>query len=203
MAAMTMVESIIQTAADNAKNVLDTVESGINEFTNSQDDIVVTDHSNITQRTLQMVDIIAGTIVRAPIEFASTTPTIPNLTRARPEAYLIPQAWADLASRLEDSGLEVQTLDATFHGTVEALNITSVNFGDTYYEGVVPVAVTTETILRDIELPVGSFLLSTRQKNAGLAFVALEPENIDSYVSSNIIPVTEGEQYPIFRSIGS
>ena len=203
VAALTMVESIIQTAADNADDVFATIEGGIDDTINSQEDIVITDYSNITQRTFQMVDINNGSVVQAPIEFASTTPKTANLTRSRPEAYLIPKAWADLASRLEVSGLEVQTLDYTFRGTVEALNITSVVFDDTYYEGVVPVRATTEAMMTEVELPPGSFFVSTRQRNAGLAFVALEPENIDSYVSFNIIPVEEGDEYPIFRVMSS
>jgi hypothetical protein len=50
-------------------------------------------------------------------------------------------------------------------------------------------------------LPAGSFLVSTRQKNAGLALNALEPENIDSYASFNIIPLEVGDEYPIFRVV--
>lgn len=41
--------------------------------------------------------------------------------------------------------------------------------------------------------------MSTRQKNAALAFIALEPENIDSYVTFNYIPLETGDEYPIFR----
>ena len=59
--------------------------------------------------------------------------------------------------------------------------------------------VTTEAKEREIELPTGSFRVSTRQRNAALAFIALEPENSDSYVSFNIIPVERGDEYPIFR----
>lgn len=52
---------------------------------------------------------------------------------------------------------------------------------------------------REVVLPAGSFRVSTRQKNAALAFIALEPENIDSYVTFNIIPVSAGDEYPVFR----
>ncbi|KAH7146939.1 hypothetical protein B0J13DRAFT_441829, partial [Dactylonectria estremocensis] len=67
------------------------------------------------------------------------------------------------------------------------------------YEGYIPVMLTTKTGERYVELPAGSFLVSTRQKNAGLAIVALEPESVDSWTASNIIPVTTGDEYPIFR----
>ena len=201
--ALTMAESIIQTAADNAENVLSTVEAGIEEFVNSQEDIVVTDYANTMDRKFTMIEIGTGSLVQVPVKFASTTPTTANLTRARPEAYLIPKAWASLVSRLSDSGVEVQRLDYAFRGTVEALEITSLAFEDTYYEGVVPVTVTTTTVNIEVQLPVGSYLVNTRQRNAGLAFVALEPENIDSYVSFNIIPVAERDEYPVYRVVPS
>lgn len=199
VASLVMAEAIIQTAADNAERVYQTITNGIEDFINSNEDIVVTDSTTYADRTFQMVDVTNGSLVDAPVQFASTTPTTANLTRSRPEAYIIPRAWADLVARLEVSGLEATVMPQAFRGMVEALNITSVVFDDTYYEGVVPVTVTTSTVQKEVELPAGSFAISTRQRNAALAFVALEPENIDSYVAFNIVPVEEGDEYPVYR----
>lgn len=199
VSALTMVQSIVQTAADNAADVYETMTAAIADFVESTEDVVITDYSNIINRTFTMVNKSNGSVVQAPIRFAGTTPVIANLTRARPEAYLIPVSWPDLAQRLSDSGLEVQTLDYTYRGTVEALTIATAELATEYYEGTVQVTVTTEASEKEVELPAGSFLVSTRQRNAGLAFIALEPENIDSYVSFNIIPVAEGDEYPVFR----
>lgn len=196
---LVMVEAIIQTAADNRDQVIRAVEGAIENFVSAVEDVVVTDSTVSSDRNFQMIDIRNGSIINIPVRFASTTPTIANLTRARPEAYLIPKSWSDLAERLRVSGLEISSLSQTFRGRVEALNITSVTFDSTYYEGVVPVTVTTSPAEKEIELPAGSFMVSTRQRNAALAFVALEPENIDSYVAFNIIPVEEGDEYPVFR----
>ncbi|KAF9888942.1 hypothetical protein FE257_008111 [Aspergillus nanangensis] len=198
-AGLTMMGSIVQTAADNAEKVFKTVEGGIKEFMKSDEEIVITDYSETEIRPFTMVDVTNGSVVHPSVRFASTTPSLANLTRSRPEAYLIPVAWADLAERLRVSGLEVETLNEPFEGTVEALTITSAEIDTSYYEGVVGVTATTETSEREISLPKGSFRVSTRQKNAALAMVALEPENIDSYVSFNIVAVEEGDEYPIFR----
>ncbi|KNG89677.1 carboxypeptidase 2 [Aspergillus nomiae NRRL 13137] len=198
-AGLTMLGSIVQTAADNADKVLKTIEGGIKEFIASDDDIIVTDYSKTEIRPFTMVDVKNGSVVHPPVRFASTTPALANLTRSRPEAYLIPVAWADLAERLKVAGLEVETLDKPFEGTVEVLNITSAEVDTSYYEGVIRVTTTTEASEREVRLPEGSFRVSTRQKNAALAMVALEPENIDSYVSFNIVPVEKSDQYPIFR----
>lgn len=196
---LSMLEGIIQTASDNADEVRDVVEAGIAGFVNGKDDIVITDSSEGYMRNWTFVEYESGDLVQVPVEFYSTTPVIANLTRLRPEAYLIPRAWADIAARLEASGLEVQRLPYDYRDSAEALNITSVTFDDSYYEGAILTTVTTKSSERYIELPAGSFWVSTKQKNAALAFVALEPENIDSYVSFNIIPMEVGDEYPVYR----
>jgi hypothetical protein len=198
-AGLTMLSSIVQTAADNAEEVFTTVEGGIKKFINSNEDVIITDYSEVDIRPFQFVDKNTGEVTKAPVKFASTTPSFANLTRSRPEAYIIPVAWADLAERLRVAGLEVETLSEPFSGTVEALTVTSTSIETSYYEGVIRVTATTEASERELILPAGSFRVSTRQKNAALAFVALEPENIDSYVTFNIVPMEEGDEYPIFR----
>lgn len=144
-----------------------------------------------------------GSLVQLPTNWLSTTPTIANLTRSRPEAYLIPRTWSDLAIRLKESGVIVETLDYEYRGTVEAFRITSASPARAYYEGAIQVTVTTEPYQKEVHLPVGSFRVSTRQKNAALVFVTLEPENIDSYVRFNLIPVQTGDEYPIFRVLST
>jgi hypothetical protein len=198
-AGLTMAEAIIQTAADNADEVFETIEGGIEDFISGQDEIIVTDSSDTIERNYSFVDIESGDVVQRQINFSVTTPVNANLTRERPEAYLIPKAWYDVAERLRVFGLEVEELANPFVGQVETLNITSVEFASGYYEGTVLVTAETEPKTTEVELPAGSYLVSTRQKNAGLAFIALEPENIDSFVSFNILPVEVGDEYPIFR----
>ncbi|KAG8623347.1 hypothetical protein KVT40_008323 [Elsinoe batatas] len=182
-------ESALEYARANFDIVLSTIESARADFISSNADIVVTDYYTRTNRTFTLV----------PVDFFETTPSVANLTRARPEAYLIPRTWFDVVAKLRNFGLEVQELDYEYRGTVEALNITSSVLEDVIYEGTVLNSVTTSSFEREVSLPSGSFLVSTRQKNAGLAFIALEPENIDSFVAFNIIPLERGDEYPIFR----
>ncbi|KAI0201953.1 carboxypeptidase [Astrocystis sublimbata] len=199
--ALMMVSAILDIALEHFDEVYSRVENGIKEFITSNNDIVVTDHRNLTSRSVAFIDVTNGSLVHLPTNWLSTTPAIANLTRKRPEAYLIPRTWSELAVRLEQSGVVVETLDYEYRGTVEALNITSAFPAKAYYEGAIQVTVTTEPHQRHIHLPVGSFRVSTRQKNAALAFVTLEPENIDSYVRFNIVPVKAGDEYPIFREL--
>lgn len=193
------ISSILETAAFNFDHVYSTLERAAEEFINSDDDIVVTEHGVQGNRTFTFVDTTNGSIVQVPVRYTSTQPSVANLTRTRPEGYVIPRTYTDLVSRLSDSGVEVETLPDEFRGPVEVLNITSVRFGDGYDEGTVPVTVTTETYRKEILLPAGSFWVSTRQKYAGLAFATLEPESRDGYVTFGILPVAVGSDYPVFR----
>jgi hypothetical protein len=201
LAGLQMILGVLETARDHADHVYSTMESAIQEVVESEEDIIITDYTTYSNRTWTMVDRRSGEVVQLPVEFASTTPATANLTRARPEGYVIPRAWADVAERLRVSGLEVETMESAFEGEVEVYNITSSRLARTYYEGAVLNTVTTETLTQEVKLPVGSFWVSSKQKNAGLAFVTLEPENIDSYVSFGIVPVEVGDLYPIFRKV--
>ncbi|KAF2741965.1 Zn-dependent exopeptidase [Sporormia fimetaria CBS 119925] len=202
LAGLQMVLGVLETARDKSRDVLSTIEQGRRSFISGKEEIVVTDYTEYSERTYTFADRRNGDVVQLPVEFASTTPASANLTRARPEAYIIPRAWFDLAERLRVSGLEVETLRDGFKGQVEAYNITSISLADSYYEGEILNTVTTETITQEVDLPKGSFLVKTAQKNAALAFIALEPENIDSYVSFGVVPMEAvGDIYPVFRKV--
>ncbi|KAF2687174.1 Zn-dependent exopeptidase [Lentithecium fluviatile CBS 122367] len=200
-ASFQMILGILNAAKDHADEVYATIEGAIANFVESDEVIVVTDYATYSNRTWTMVDRRTGQVVQLPVEFASTTPATANLTRARPEGYVIPHGWADLAERLRVSGLEVETMEEPFQGEVEAYNITSSSLAKTYYEGEILNTVTTKSWTQEVALPAGSFFVSSAQKNAGLAFVALEPENIDSYVSFGIVPVEVGDIYPVYRKL--
>lgn len=200
-AGLQMILGVLDTARDQAEVVKATIEGAIAQVMESNEDIVVTDYTMFSNRTYKMVDRRTADIVQLPVEFASTTPANANLTRSRPSGYIIPRAWADLATRLEVSGLQVETMSHVFNGEVEVYNITSTRLSSSYYEGLVLNTVTTDASVKVVTLPAGSFYVSSRQKNAALAFVALEPENIDSYVSFSIVPMEVGDEYPVYRKI--
>jgi hypothetical protein len=196
---LTKISAALETARDRFDEVYDTIERAREEFINGNDEIVVTDYFEPIKRTFTMVDRRNGSVVQVPITFYQTTPSVANLTRARPEAYLIPRTWTDVVDKLANMGIQATKLDYEYRGTVEALNITSSELETTIYEGTILNTVTTEAMEKEVYLPTGSWLVSTRQKNAALAFIALEPENIDSFVTFNIIAMEAGDEYPVYR----
>lgn len=201
VAGITMARAVIETAAYHAAEVAAAVEGGRSAFIASTDPIVVTDNGVRQTRNYSMVEYETGAVTQVEIQWTSTTPAIANLTRSRPAAYIIPAAWSDLAERLRVGGVQVETMTERYEREVQVYNVLNATLERAYYEGAVRAAVVTNSTQRVVSLPPGSFRVSTRQKNAAIAFVALEPENIDSYASFNIVPVEEGDEYPIYREL--
>ncbi|KAF4964313.1 hypothetical protein FSARC_7758 [Fusarium sarcochroum] len=191
--------TLLDTAVSHFDDVYSTIEGSIESFVNSNDDIILSEHGSYIDRNFTFIDTTNGDIVQVPVNYSSTQPSTPGQKRSRPEGYLIPRTYSDLVSRLKDSGLEVQTLPYEYRGQVEVLNITSISFDTEYYEGTILATATTEPHDKVVNLPAGSFWISARQRNAGVAFAVLEPESKDSYVSFGLVPVSEGDDYPIFR----
>lgn len=198
-AGLTLVETLVQTAADNAAHVYATIEAARADFISNDQDIVLTDYLRPTNVSWTFVDAPSGTLVDVPVTFLNSTPAVANLTRARPEAYVFSRAWRDAADRLRAAGVVVEELRMGFTGRVEALNVTSAALAQAKYEGVARTTVATEPFDKLVSIPAGGYWVSTRQKNAAHAFNVLEPENIDSYATFNVLPVNAGDEYQVYR----
>lgn len=148
--ALIKLETILETARDNVRDVYESVENARTDFIRGTDDIVVTDYFTPINTTFPLVNRETGTVEQVPITLLETTPSVANLTRARPEAYLIPRTWSDVVEKLEILGLEVRTLEQEFRGSVEALNVTSSVLGGALYEGHVLNTVTTSPVQKEV-----------------------------------------------------
>lgn len=71
LSGLVMAKSILQTAVDNFDEVYNTIERGIRRFTNSRNDIVLTDKSPIMERTFGMLNITDASLFDYPIDFAT------------------------------------------------------------------------------------------------------------------------------------
>jgi hypothetical protein len=196
---LVMVETILQVAVDNAKLVYNTVEAARKDYIENVDEIVITDKAFETQIEWEFIDGRNGSLVQVPVTFFNTTPLDAVLTRKRPDAYVFSKAWHDVAERLRVMGVVVDELRSDFTGEVEAFNITSAELATSKYESIVRTTVETESFQKEITIPAGGYWVNTRQKNIALAYVVLEPENIDSFATFNILPVGEGDEYQVYR----
>ncbi|GKT91349.1 LOW QUALITY PROTEIN: carboxypeptidase 2 [Colletotrichum tofieldiae] len=196
------IETLVQTAVDNAEEVLSTIETARAAFVAGTGDIVVVDHARVTNATWDFIDVRNGTVRAGAVPQQHAHRGGPR-ARARPEAYVFPRAWADVAEKLEILGVEVEVLSEGFSGEAEVLTVETLELADGKYEGVVEATITTSASRKVVSVPKGGFRVSTRQKNAAFAFVTLEPENNASFARYNLIDLAVGDEYPVFRVVGA
>jgi hypothetical protein len=200
LAGLTIIEAVVRTAVANADEVLALIEDARADYVTTDAEIIVTSMPNVTNMTWPFISIENGTTIQVPVAFGNNTPAIANLTRARPEAYVFSGAWADIASKLRATGVEVEVLENGFEGEVEALNVTAANVAAVKFEGVAQTTgIETEMSMRNITFPAGAFWVSSRQRRAAHAFVRLEPEAESSFAVWNLLPVAVGDEYPVYR----
>ncbi|CAO2653283.1 Nn.00g026940.m01.CDS01 [Neocucurbitaria sp. VM-36] len=192
-------ETIINKAVNEFDTVYSTIENGRKAFIESKDDIVVAYEQQVTNKNLTFISIANGTLVDVPVRSRNSDPYNITLTRSRPNAYVFSRAYADVAERLRVLGVKVDVLKEAYGGTVEALVVQTAELATTKFEGVAGTTVTTNATQRAVSIPAGGFYVDTRQKNAGYAFVLLEPEGEASQVYYNKIPLEKGDEYHIFR----
>ncbi|KAM0344816.1 hypothetical protein ACHAPU_007198 [Fusarium lateritium] len=198
-AGLTAAINVLQIAADNAELVYDTVEAARADFITNDQEIIVRDQPRWTNATWPFIDAETGNVTDVPVLFGNNTPPANNLTRARPEAYIFSRAWAGVATRLRAVGLGVDELAVDFEGEVEAYNITQAFLAEEKYEGTALTTVNTEMFTKTMRFPKGAYWVSTRQQHAAQAFVRLEPEHPDGFVTFNILPVSAGDEYQVYR----
>jgi hypothetical protein len=191
--------NVVQIAADNADLVYETVEAARADFITNDQEIIVRDQPRWENTTWPFINAETGEVTDVPVLFGNNTPPANNLTRARPEAYIFSRAWSGVAERLRAVGLEVNELAVDFEGEVEAYNITEARLAPEKYEGIALTTVNTEMFTKKAKFPKGAYWVSTRQQYAAQAFVRLEPEHPDSFVTFNLLPVSKGDEYQVYR----
>lgn len=196
---LVLISEFIQTAVDNSDHVYQTIEDARKDFVNSNDDIAITSQPREENITWTFIDANNGSLVEVDVQYQNYTPSDANLTRSRPEAYVFTRAWADVAERMRIAGVEVEQLDYTFNAEVQALKVETSTLAETRFEGITHNTVTTSNFTREVTIPAGGFWISTRQVNAALAISFLEPEDVASAVTYNVVPLDEGDEYPIYR----
>jgi hypothetical protein len=198
-AGLTAALTVVQTAADNAELIYDTVEAARADFITNDQEIIVREQPRWTNGTWTYIDVETGDLTEVPVIFGNNTPPANNLTRSRPEAYIFSRAWSSAASKLRAAGLTVNELAVDFEGEVEAYNITEATLAPQKYEGIALTTVNTELFTKTMKFPAGAYWVSTRQQHAAQAFVRLEPEHPDGFATFNIFPVSAGDEYQVYR----
>lgn len=99
----------------------------------------------------------------------------------KPEAYIIPKAWAFISERLKENGVFVSELTEDSLIEVEQYQIISENTYGPYEGHYVHNNVETKTIINKKKFNKGDFVIKCNQKSNRFIIETLEPKAIDSY----------------------
>jgi len=187
------IASLLNITADNAPQVMNAVRGARSAVAQrgeaSANDIVVTSKNPVVAQKLAMRDPQTGELLQVDVEWDDSLAAQPELVRKRPYAYVMPPSYGDVARRLAYSGVEVRRLHQALTIEVETYQVTDKRAGNTFYEGHIRNAVTTEVVAKPLTLAAGSYVYTMTQPNANIVAVALEPESPSSFVTFGIIPV--------------
>ncbi|UJF17782.1 M14 family metallocarboxypeptidase [Vibrio sp. SS-MA-C1-2] len=200
-------ESFLASTMKNRNKILKTIEKAENETIyeglTASNNIILKTESPIEYKDYTFVDLANKSTVTMEVEYHSTTDVTSTLEVTRPYAYILPPAYGDIIEKLEALGIEVTKTTGKMTKLVEAYNITESSPSSSLYEGVFRNYITgIEPVMREITFPKGTYIISMAQPNADLAAITLEPESTDSYATFGLIPVSSGDQYPVFRDVG-
>lgn len=165
----------------------------------SQHDVVVKTKTKSTIDTIQVVDLDKYTILHLPITVKKAKHAQAQLTRLKPDAYLLHKDLGHLAEKLRILGLLVETLDEEHVLVVEQYMVTSYKRDDVVYEKMNMQTVETSVNKASIRFPKGTFIIYTNQKNKGLLYEVLEPEAPSSFVSFGVLKTELNQELPIYR----
>jgi len=189
------VGSLMQTAADNARELMDTVAMAraetVKRGANPQpgDTVAVRLRSPVVKQKLDMLDPATGEIRVIEVDWSDSLNVKAEISRQRPWAYIVPPVFHDIAERLMVSGVEVRRLAAPVELEVETYQVTERRASATFVEGRITHQVDTEIQPKTLRFPAGSYVFPMAQANANVVAVALEPESPSSFVSFGMIPV--------------
>lgn len=189
------ISSLLNTAAGNARELLDTVAAAradiIRRGRDPQpgDSVAVRLKSPVIKQKLDMLDPASGALKTIEVDWSDSLNASADIARQRPWAYVMPPVFHDVAERLMLSGVEVRRLDKPVELDVEIFQVTDRRASSTFVEGRITHQVSTELVPKKVRFPAGSYVFPMAQPNAGVIAVALEPESPGSFVSYGMIPV--------------
>jgi hypothetical protein len=132
---------------------------------------------------------------------------VPTAMRRVPAEYIVPAAAngaADIVERkLREHGVELERVGKASRRTVEQFVLTQVRQDEQAFQGHRATSIEGKFEKRDIDVPAGSLVVSTRQPLGGLVFYLLEPESDDGLTTWNFLDAAlkiEGA-HPVLKSI--
>src|SRR6185503_3969721 len=116
---------------------------------------------------------------------------VSSATRRVPAEYIVPASAsgaADIVERkLHEHGIQVMKLGTPLRRSVEQFVITQIRHASQAFQGHHATSIEGRFKRRDIDVPTGSLVVSTKQPLGGLVFYLLEPESDDGLTTWNFL----------------
>jgi hypothetical protein len=161
-----------------------------------------------------MVNPRSGKPMRIMIESVATPTTMTvydgftaTATRRMPAEYIVPATAGGLHEiverKLREHGILVERRNAASTISVEQFVIAEVRHAEQLFQGHRTTSLTGRFERRDVDVPAGSLVVSTKQPLGRLVFYLLEPESDDGLTTWNFLDAAlkPGGRHPIVKSV--
>lgn len=162
-------------------------------------DIVVTSQRSTYKKEIEVIDLDAESLINLEVTIRDAMLSEPKLVRKQPKAYLIDKSKAHLIDKLKVLGIKVETMNENQTLEVETFQISKYESDGLPYEKMKMQEVSAQLITKKIDFEIGTFMISTNQKNASLLTETLEPEAPNSFVSFGVLTTELNQELPIYR----
>lgn len=167
-----------------------------------KDEVVVVKYERpFSKDTIRVIDLHRLEKMPLPILVRDAKNVSPKMTRKVPVAYYLDASLSEIASKLEALGLNISKLSTEEKVKVNTYKVINYTLEPEKFEKMRLQNVAIQLEEKEITLPVGSYRIEVNQKNRGLLYEVLEPEAANSFVSFGVLPTSEGETLPIYRSV--
>ena len=195
---LTIAKSILHTTAEHKNSVKQTTAQAKNHNYLTSEPVVPSFSTAMTQRAYNYRDLETGHCVSYMLPVRDALQPIPEITRNRPEAYLLMPSCRKAIEILNAWGVHIQRLSKDSLLKVEQYELKSIQRG-TRWENIHPTKVVTETQPTVVTFPCGSFLVSTRQSLGNLIVTMLEPESACGFINFGVVKIDSNHTIPVYR----
>ena len=140
---------------------------------------------------LNMIDVYNHKIIPVDILLYNGLNCKKEITRKRPNYYIIEKDLNIVASKLNILGLNIDTLKYDELLNVECYEIVSQSKSPKLFQGFHENIVKTKLVKKEIVFEKGTFLVPMNQRRSNLAVETLEPEMLSGFLRYNVIQPNE------------
>lgn len=180
-------------------HILRTVDAARHRATSATGDIIIKSTPRLTDTKVDFRDTSTGIMCDAIFPTLDALAQNADVSRTRPEAYLILDPERSISDRLAALGIQYTTHESTASHNVTAYHVDNIKVSDNGWEGIhtVDADVSLMPCLREfgpdyITVPVS-------QPRGNLVVTLLEPDSPQGFVNFGVITAYNGKELSIYR----